>query len=75
MALSGLTVGDMDEMEEKRHDLLASFFSRKKQITVQPQGSGWSIQVPTAGLEIRTDNIEEGMHEMVQTLISFIALD
>lgn len=75
LALSGLRSDGWDELEANRQALLAEFFKRKKQITVQPQGNGWSIQVPTAGLEIRTDNIEEGMHEMMQTLISFIALD
>lgn len=75
LALSGLNSEDWDALEQQRHELLADFFKRKKQITVQPQGNGWSIQVPTAGLEIRTDNIEEGMYEMIQTLISFAALD
>jgi hypothetical protein len=75
VALSGLRQDGWDDLEDQRQELLAEFFRRKKQITVQPQGNGWSIQVPTAGLEIRCDNIEEGMHEMLQTLISFIALD
>jgi hypothetical protein len=75
MALSGLDKGEWDELEERRAALLGEFFSRKKQITIQPEGNGWAIRVPTAGLEIRTDNIEDGMHVMIQTLISYIALE
>lgn len=64
-----------DEMEAERRKLLAEFFSRKKQITIQPQGSGYSFQIPSIGMEHRSDNIEEGLYELIQMLISYAVLD
>lgn len=63
-----------DEVEEQRRTLLSSFFSRKKQITIQPHGSGFQIKVPSTGLEVLTEDIEDGMHQLFETLISYEAL-
>jgi len=76
MALTCLNIGGTeDDMEQRRRLLLSEFFCRKKQITIQPEGKGFKICVPTTGLTVHTEDIEEGLHDMTQTLISFLAME
>lgn len=62
------------ELEQQRREILATFFSRKKQMTIQPHGCGYQIKIPSTGLEIVTQDIESGIEQLLDTLISYEAL-
>lgn len=74
-ALSSVpTDAEYDEAARRRRAILAEFFHRKKQITIQPEGNGYMFVIPAVGISVVSDDIEEGLQTLLETLISHEAL-
>ena len=66
-------------MEESEHDrnqnaYLMDYFSRKRAIAVTPHGNGWVLTCSTLDLTIHCTDLREGMSQLFDTLIGYLAI-
>lgn len=69
LALSGLAALDDTEAVVKEQKLLHSMFQRKKQITIQPYENGYKISVPAQNIDVYSDDIRDGISQVLDNLV------
>ncbi len=69
MTLSGLAALEDSDAVEKEQRLLHSMFLRKKQITIQPYENGFKISVPAQNMDVYSDNIRDGISQVLDNLV------
>lgn len=69
LALSGLAEMEDTEAVAKEQRLLHSMFLRKKQITIQPYENGYKISVPAQNIDVYSDDIRDGISQVLDNLV------
>lgn len=67
---------ELEDTLEADQKILAKTFSRKLAITIQPaEIKGWWHIKMASGPTIRTNNIRDGMMELLETMVAYKALE
>ena len=77
-SMADILVSLPDSCEEETRDniILTQFFSRKKQLTIQPHGDAFKITCPTVeGAIVFSEDIRAGLSQLLDTLTVLQALE
>lgn len=67
--LSGLAAQEDSEAVAKEQQLLHAMFTRKKQLTIQPYENGFKVSCPAQGIDVYTDDIRDGISQVLDNLV------
>lgn len=67
---------EISQKDEDQNAYLRDYFSRKRSVVIVPRGAGWAITMSgKVNLTIHCTDLREGMSQMFDTLIGYLALD